>query len=413
MAILLSVLILEATRRCVAKELSIISIIFLLYGYFGYLMPGVFRIRGGSIARLVNHIYMIPEGIFGTCLGTSANYIVLFVIFGAFLEKSGLGSLIQVIAIGLTGRYADGPAKVAVLSSALFGTVSGSAAANVVTTGAFAIPLMKRIGYEPEFAAAMEACSSTGGQIVPPVMGTAASLMADYIGMPYKYIMLAAILPCILYYFSIFVAVHLRAKRKGLRGLEKSECPDVKKALKERGHLILPFVLVIYMICAGYSTVHSGFWGIVSTVAVAQLRKTTRMSFRDIIDALISGAKCSISVAVACACVGFIEGIVSLTGVGNVLGNYILILAGGKLLPTCFLAMLLSILLGMGLPCTGVYIVMATVVAPALVRLNVPIVAAPCFAFTSASWRPSRRRWPLRPMPAPALLSAIRQRRDG
>lgn len=147
------------------KELSIISIIFLLYGYFGYLMPGVFRIRGGSIARLVNHIYMIPEGIFGTCLGTSANYIVLFVIFGAFLEKSGLGSLIQDIAIGLTGRYAGGPAKVAVLSSALFGTVSGSAAANVVTTGAFTIPLMKRIGYEPEFAAAVEACSSTGGQI--------------------------------------------------------------------------------------------------------------------------------------------------------------------------------------------------------------------------------------------------------
>ena len=381
MAILLSVLILEATRRCVAKELSIISIIFLLYGYFGYLMPGVFRIRGGSIARLVNHIYMIPEGIFGTCLGTSANYIVLFVIFGAFLEKSGLGSLIQDIAIGLTGRYAGGPAKVAVLSSALFGTVSGSAAANVVTTGAFTIPLMKRIGYEPEFAAAVEACSSTGGQIVPPVMGTAAFLMADYIGMPYKYIMLAAILPCILYYFSIFVAVHLRAKRKGLRGLEKSECPDVKKALKERGHLILPFVLVIYMICAGYSAVHSGFWGIVSTVAVAQLRKTTRMSFRDIIDALISGAKRSISVAVACACVGFIVGIVSLTGVGNVLGNYILILAGGKLLPTCFLAMLLSILLGMGLPCTGVYIVMATIVAPALVRLNVPIVAAHLFCF--------------------------------
>ncbi|WP_337416664.1 TRAP transporter fused permease subunit, partial [Dysosmobacter sp.] len=235
------------------------------------------------------------------------------------------------MAIGLTGRYAGGPAKVAVLSSALFGTVSGSAAANVVTTGAFTIPLMKRIGYEPEFAAAVEACSSTGGQIVPPVMGTAAFLMADYIGMPYKYIMLAAILPCILYYFSIFVAVHLRAKRKGLRGLEKSECPDVKKALKERGHLILPFVLVIYMICAGYSAVHSGFWGIVSTVAVAQLRKTTRMSFRDIIDALISGAKRSISVAVACACVGFIVGIVSLTGVGNVLGNYILILAGGKL----------------------------------------------------------------------------------
>lgn len=209
MAILLSVLILEATRRCVAKELSIISIIFLLYGYFGYLMPGVFHIRGGSIARLVNHIYMIPEGIFGTCLGTSANYIVLFVIFGAFLEKSGLGSLIQDIAIELTGRYAGGPAKVAVLSSALFGTVSGSAAANVVTTGAFTIPLMKRIGYEPEFAAAVEACSSTGGQIVPPVMGTAAFLMADYIGMPYKYIMLAAILPCILYYFSIFVAVHV------------------------------------------------------------------------------------------------------------------------------------------------------------------------------------------------------------
>lgn len=381
MAILLSLLILEATRRCVAKELVIISVIFLLYGYFGYLLPGVFKIKGGSIMRLVNHIYMIPEGIFGTCLGTSANYIVLFVIFGAFLEKSGLGNLIQDIAIGLTGRYAGGPAKVAVLSSSLFGTVSGSAAANVVTTGAFTIPLMKRIGYEPEFAAAVEACSSTGGQIVPPVMGTAAFLMADYIGMPYKYIMLSAILPCVLYYFSIFVAVHLRAKKNGLRGLEKHECPDVKKALRERGHLIIPFVLVIYMICSGYSAVHSGFWGIASTVIVAQLRKTSRMSIKDIIDALITGAKRSISVAVACACVGFVVGIVSLTGIGNVLGNYILVLAHNKLLLTCFLAMMLSILLGMGLPCTGVYIVMATIVAPALVRLEVPTIAAHLFCF--------------------------------
>ena len=381
MAILLTVLILEATRRCVAKELSIVAIIFLLYGYFGYLMPGIFRIRGGSITRLVDHLYMIPEGIFGTCLGTSANYIVLFVIFGAFLEKSGLGTLIQDIAIALTGRQAGGPAKVSVISSALFGSVSGSAAANVVTTGSFTIPMMKRIGYSPEFAAAVEACASTGGQIVPPVMGTAAFLMADYIGMPYRDIMVAAIIPCLLYYFAIFMAVHLRAKHQGLRGLSREECPDLKKALKERGHLIIPFILVIYLICAGYSAVFSGFWGIASTFIVAQCRKTTRMSARDVLEALIEGAKRSVSVAVACACVGFIIGIVTLTGIGITLGNYILVLAQGKLLLTCILAMLLSIILGMGLPCTGVYIVMATIVAPVLTQFGVPTVAAHLFCF--------------------------------
>ena len=381
MAILLTLLILEATRRCVAKELAIVAIVFLLYGYFGYLMPGIFQTKGGSIRRLVDHLYMIPEGIFGTCLGTSANYIVLFVIFGAFLEKSGLGALIQDIAIALTGRRPGGPAKVAVLSSALFGTVSGSAAANVVTTGAFTIPLMKRIGYEPEFAAAVEACSSTGGQIVPPIMGTAAFLMADYIGMPYKDIMIAAILPCILYYFSIFMSVHIRAKKNGLRGLEKSECPDLKLALKERGHLILPFVFVIYLICSGHSAVFSGFWGIVSTIIIAQLRKTTRMSLQDIIDAMIQGAKRSVSVAVACACVGFIIGITTLTGIGTVLGNYILVLARGQLLLTCILAMLLSVVLGMGLPCTGVYIVLATIAAPVLTKFGVPTVAAHLFCF--------------------------------
>ena len=381
MAVLLAVLILEATRRCVAKELSLIAIIFLLYGYFGYLMPGIFQTKGGSIRRLVDHLYMIPEGIFGTCLGTSANYIVLFVIFGAFLEKSGLGALIQDIAIALTGRQPGGPAKVAVLSSALFGTVSGSAAANVVTTGSFTIPMMKRIGYQPEFAAAVEACASTGGQIVPPVMGTAAFLKADFIGMPYKQIMFAAICPCLLYYFAIFMAVHLRARKTGLRGLRKEECPDLKKALLERGHLLIPFLLVIYMICAGYSAVFSGFWGIVSTVVVAQTRKTTRMSFRDIIDGLIMGAQRSVSVAVACACVGFIIGIVTLTGIGTVLGNYILILARGQLLLTCALAMLLSVILGMGLPCTGVYIVMATLVAPVLTRFGVPVIAAHLFCF--------------------------------
>ena len=373
-------LVLIVTRRTVGTTMTVVAAFFILHTRFANYFPGFLKTVPTNWKRMVD-VLVSDQGVLSEPIQSMASYIILFLVFGALLEQTGAGRYFIDLAYSIGGRFTAGPAKTAAISSALFGSISGSSVSNVVSTGCFTIPLMKRIGYEPEFAAAVEACSSTGGQIVPPVMGTAAFLMADYIGMPYKYIMLAAILPCILYYFSIFVAVHLRAKRKGLRGLEKSECPDVKKALKERGHLILPFVLVIYMICAGYSAVHSGFWGIVSTVAVAQLRKTTRMSFRDIIDALISGAKRSISVAVACACVGFIVGIVSLTGVGNVLGNYILILAGGKLLPTCFLAMLLSILLGMGLPCTGVYIVMATIVAPALVRLNVPIVAAHLFCF--------------------------------
>lgn len=381
MFVVLTILILEATRRAVAKELVFIALAFLAYGWFGNYFPGIFKVAGGSLARFTDYLYMIPEGIFGTCLGTSANYIILFVVFGSLMEKSGMGQLIQDCAMALTGRAVGGPAKIAVLSSALFGTVSGSAAANVVTTGAFTIPLMKKIGYEPEFAGAVEAASSTGGQIVPPVMGAAAFLMADMLGLNYSTVMFAAILPALLYYISIFITVDIRARKLGLRGLTKEECPRIKDVLKERGHMFIPFIIVITMICMRFSPIYAGFWGIVSTVAFSSLKKSTRMTIREILDACILGVKRSVSVAVACACVGFIVGISTLTGIGTILGNQMVALSGGNLLVLGIIVAFVSIILGMGLPATGVYVVTVAVCVPAMIQLGIPALAAHFFPF--------------------------------
>ena len=379
--IVLTILILEATRRCVAKELSIIAAFFLLYAIFGNYFPGVFKVTSFSLQRLTDHLYMIPEGIFGTCLGTASNYIILFVIFGTFLEASGMGILIRDFAIALTGQAVGGPAKISIVSSAIFGSVSGSAAANVVTTGSFTIPLMKKTGYSPSFAAAVEAAASTGGQIVPPVMGTAAFLMADILGMDYGKILVAAILPALLYYISLFAMVHLRAKKIGLHGIPKEECPDLKKVLLERGHMFFPFLIVIAMICMRFSPIYAGFYGILSVVFFASLRKSTRMSPKTILNACISGVKKAVNVSIACACVGFVVGVSVLTGIGTILSNYMLILSGNNLQLLCLIVAAVSIFLGMGLPATGVYIVTVTVCVPALIQLGVPPLAAHMFPF--------------------------------
>ncbi len=379
--IVLTLLILEATRRCVAKELSLIAAFFLLYAVFGNYFPGVFRVTSFSLQRLTDHLYMIPEGIFGTCLGTASNYIILFVIFGTFLEASGMGILIRDFAIALTGQAVGGPAKISIVSSAIFGSVSGSAAANVVTTGSFTIPLMKKTGYSPSFAAAVEAAASTGGQIVPPVMGTAAFLMADILGVDYGKILVAAILPALLYYISLFAMVHLRAKKIGLHGIPKEDCPDLKKVLLERGHMFFPFIIVIAMICMRFSPIYAGFYGILSVILFSSLRKSTRMTPRMILEACINGVKKAVNVSVACACVGFVVGVSVLTGIGTILSNYMLVLSGGNLLLLCLIIAGVSIFLGMGLPATGVYIVTVTVCVPALIRLGVPPLAAHMFPF--------------------------------
>lgn len=317
MGCLCALLVLEAVRRVVGTQLLIIAVIFLGYAYFGRYMPGILRHRGDSIARMVDHMYMAPEGIFSTALGTSATFIVLFVIFAAFLQKSGMADLIRDLAMALAGGSVGGPAKVSVVTSAAFGTISGSAAANVVTTGAFTIPLMKSTGYEPEFAGAVEAVSSTGGQLMPPIMGSAAFIMADYLGIPYVTIIKAAIIPVLLYYLSIFVSVHYRAKKLGLKGVSRENLPNAWEVFKERGHLLVPFVVVVFLLMNRYTPIFAGCAGIISCILSAALKKETRMGIRDIIDSLENGAKGCVSVAISCASVGLVIGVCISQAIGT------------------------------------------------------------------------------------------------
>ena len=379
--VILAVLVLEGTRRLVSPALSLITLIFLVYAYFGNVMPGMFQTKAGGLTRMADHMFMIPEGIFGSPLGTAATYVSLFVLFSSLLQGCGMGDFIQDVALGLTGRSTGGPAKVAVISSAAFGTISGAAAANVVGTGTFTIPLMKKCGYPPEFAGAVEACASTGGQLIPPVMGAACFIMAEYIGVPYSEIMLAGLVPGFLYYMSVFVTVHLRSKKLGLNGMPKEQLPSVRAAMKSRGHLLIPFAAVIYLIIRQYTISFAALVGIILVLLVSPLKKETRMSWKQIAAAFVDGGKKTVSFGVSCACVGMIIGVTTLTGVGNVLGNYILDISQGNLFLTLILVMIMSIIMGMGMPTVAVYIVQATVTAPVLMELGIPALTAHFFCF--------------------------------
>ena len=381
MGILTGVLVLEGTRRCCGYGIPIISLVFLAYGLLGPYMPGVFAHKGASLTRLIDHLYMIPEGIFSIALGTSATYIALFIILAAFLEKSGLGELIMDLALTVAGRTYGGPAKVSVFSSALFGTISGSAASNVVIDGVFTIPLMVKAGYRKEYAAAVEAVTSTGGQLMPPIMGSSAFIMADWLGIPYSKVALAAVIPALLYYTGLYMLIHVNAVKTGIMPTSKEKLPKLKPCLRERGHLLIPVVAIIVLLYLDFTALYAGFWGILITIASAALRKSTRMSFKDILWSLETGAKRTVAVAMACACVGFIIGICTLTGIAVTLGNYILEISQGYLLLTLLMVMLLSILMGMGMPTVAVYVILATVAAPVLVKFGIPALAAHMFVF--------------------------------
>lgn len=381
MGITLSLVILECVRRVVGIQLLIIAVVFIAYAYLGRYMPGIFKHRGASITRMVDHLYMTVEGIFSTALGTSATYITLFVIFAAFLERSGFSNFIKDIAMALAGGAVGGPAKVSVVTSAAFGTISGSAAANVVTTGAFTIPLMKDTGYPKEFAAAVEAVASTGGQLMPPIMGSAAFIMADYLGIAYIEIIKAAIIPVGLYYASLFFCVHFRARKLGLKGLSREYLPNAWEVMKERGHLIIPFLVVVALLVKRFTPLYAGAVGIVAAIAAAAIKKETRLGVKDIIWALENGAKRSVSVAVSCASVGFVIGVCTLTGISTILGNYILEIGRGNLMLTAILVMFLSIVMGMGLPTVAVYVLLVSVAVPVIATFQVPLLAAHFFVF--------------------------------
>ncbi|MED1915028.1 TRAP transporter permease [Bacillus thuringiensis] len=375
-----TVLVLEAARRVVGIPIALIATIFLLYTYFGPYMPGFLEHRGSDVERIIGHSYYTLEGILGTPLAVSSTFIFLFVLFGAFLEKTGVGDYFNDLSLVIAGRRIGGPAKVAVFSSALQGTISGSSVANVVTSGAFTIPMMKRLGYRSEFAAAVEASSSTGGQIMPPVMGAAAFLMAEFIGVPYLEIAKSAILPAILFFVGIWIMTHFEAKRLGLRGLSKEELPNKKEVLKKM-YLLLPIVIIITALMMNISAERSAIIGIVSTIIVGAFRKETRMSIADILEALASGARMALGVVAATACAGIIVGTITLTGIGLKLANGLIDLAGGQLFLTLFFTMIASLILGMGTPTTANYIITSTIAAPALIQLGVPDIAAHMFTF--------------------------------
>ncbi|MGI6125491.1 MAG: TRAP transporter permease [Planifilum sp.] len=382
-SIITVLLVLEAGRRVIGWGLPVLALLFMLYAVYGRNFPlDTFAHRGYTWEDTFAYMFMGLEGIYGTAIGVSASYIFLFVLFGAVLAKSGMGQFFNDLALALAGSSRGGPAKVAVLSSAFLGSINGSAVANVVTTGAFTIPLMKKTGYQRDFAGAVEASASVGGQVLPPVMGAAAFIMAETLGMPYATIALAALLPALLYYLSVLAQVHLRADRLGLKGIPRSETPRIRDVLQERGHLVIPLLFLIYMLFFTNVTIlYTAFWTILVTLAVASLRRTTRMSLRDLIEALEEGARSAIGVAMACAVVGIIVGVSALTGVGLNLAQGIIDFGNGNLFFTLLFAMVAAILLGMGVPSIPAYVITVTMAAPALVELGVQPLVAHMFVF--------------------------------
>ncbi len=374
-------LTLEATRRIVGFPIVIIASCFLVYAYLGPYFPGFMGHRGYDIKRIVTHMWFTTEGIMGIPLGVSATFIFLFILFGAFLTSTGIMEFFMEISNAIAGWASGGPAKVAVMASALEGTVSGSSVANTVGSGSFTIPLMKSLGYRSEFAGAVEAAASTGGQIMPPVMGAAAFLMSEFINKPYVEIAKAAAIPALLYFTGIWVVVHFEAKKCGLRGIPRDRLPNLFKILKAKSYLILPLVAIIYFLVEGSTPMTAALSGLGLCVAVGMFRRETRLNLPKLLNTLESGARAALGVAAACATAGIIVGVVTLTGLGLKMGDGLIALAGGMLILTLFFTMVTSLILGMGAPTTANYVITSTIAAPALVKLGVPILGAHMFAF--------------------------------
>ncbi|MBE6551363.1 MAG: TRAP transporter fused permease subunit [Ruminococcaceae bacterium] len=368
----------ELCRRSVGFPILIVAGVLLVYAMiWGSTNPSIVA----RITEMVRVLFYSKEGILSTPVNVCSKYIVMFIIFGAFLERTGIADFFIEIANALVGRFSGGPAKVAVVASALEGMVSGSSVANTVGSGAVTIPLMKRTGYKPEFAAAAEASASTGGQIMPPIMGAAAFLMAETIGMPYSSIVVKAILPAVLYFAGVFITVHLEAKKEGLKGMSKDQLPRLKSLIKQT-YLLLPLVLLIYLVgTSTYSIAYAAAIAIVIAIVVSMFKKETRMTPARLLDALAAGARGMISVAVACGIAGIIAGIIGVTGLAYMLFNGIVTLAGNQTIIALFLTMLCCIVLGMGVPTTANYCIMAATCAPILVQMGVPLVAAHFFVF--------------------------------
>lgn len=396
----LILLTLEAARRSIGWTLTAIAVAFMCYGLFGQYMPGVFRHPGASWSALVNHLYMTDQGIYGIAVGAVAKYVFLFVLFGVLATRIGLGKLFIDVASSIAGRYAGGPAKVAIFSSALLGTISGSSIANTVTTGSLTIPAMKKVGYRPHFAAAVEATASTGGQITPPIMGAAAFIMVEFLEIPYRDIVYAAMFPALLHYVGIFAMVHFEAKRLGLRGLRPDEMPQILKVFTENWLAVIPLLILMALILTGRTPDFAAVWGITACVVVGFITPHNRLTVKDLVDALSLGAKYALAVGAAAAVVGIVVGVVTLTGTAFRLSYIITQTAANlgtvltALLPAglvtvnalaLFFTLLFTafacILMGAGIPTTATYIILVSVAAPALALLGVEPLVSHFFVF--------------------------------
>jgi len=400
MGSILIFLTLEATRRSVGYTLPIICIIFILFAIFGPYAPGALKHGGTSWLGFVNHIYITNQGVYGIAVGVMAQYVFLFILFGVLATRVGLGKLFIDMAMLIAGKYSGGPAKVAIFSSAFMGTISGSSIANTVTTGSLTIPAMKKVGYPSHFSGAVEAASSTGGQITPPILGAAAFIMVEYLEIPLKDILAAALIPALLHYFGIFVMVHLEAKKLGLRGLDEKELPNFLEVIKDNWLSLVPLFILVYYILIGRTPDYAAIYGIIACVIVGFIKPKNKLTVKDLFKCLASGAKNTLAVGAAATCVGIIVGVVTLTGVGFRLGFVVLQTAGDignffssvwpisyfsfeelKLFFSLVLIAVSCIVMGAGIPTTATYIILVAVAAPALGQLNIEPLVAHFFVF--------------------------------
>jgi TRAP transporter 4TM/12TM fusion protein len=379
--VVLVLLVLEATRRVIGLNLTVIAGMALLFGYFGPWMPELIIHKGYSVERIATTLSLTTEGIFGLPLGVAATFVFIFILFGAFLDKTGAGTFFINLSYSITGRFSGGPAKTAVVASGFMGSVAGRAVANVVATGSFTIPMMKKIGYRKHVAAAVEAAASTGGQLMPPIMGAGAFLMAEFTQTPYLEIIKIALIPAVLYFFSVILFVHFEAQKQGIWGLAKSELPNFGQTIKDGIHFIIPVGILITVLVMNYSPMMAGFIAILAVYFTALIRKKSRISFGTLIKTLEQGANNAIMVAVACAAAGIIVGIVNLTGTGLRFSSLVVSLSQGIPLLALLLVAFTSLLLGMGLPVTASYIVLIILAGPGLMDLGIPLLTAHMIVF--------------------------------
>ncbi|MBI4589731.1 MAG: TRAP transporter permease [Candidatus Rokubacteria bacterium] len=376
-----TLLVLEATRRTIGAALPIVALCFIAYALLAPWLPGFLRHKGLTLEILLDQTFFTTEGIFGIPLNVAGSYVILFIIFGAFLEKSGAGQFFMNFANAIAGGARGGPGKVSVVSSSLFGTISGSAVANVMVDGWLTIPMMKKTGFKPEAAAAIEAVASTGGQIMPPIMGAAAFVMAEFLGASYAQIMIAAAIPAIFYYGALFASIHFNAVRSGLKGIPREELPILGQIVWRQGHLFVPVLIILVLLVQGFTATYAAIVSAASVVVLSWIRPETRVGFRKAIEALRDGAEQTVPVAMACASAGIVIGIVLQTGLAIRFTGFLVQVAAGHLILALLITMIAGIVLGMGMPTTPAYIMQAALLIPAVIKLGVPPLAAHMFAF--------------------------------